>query len=611
MAPIDPHSHTDSTNPLTTHISLTLYLSFPSHTLHGTALLTLASPHSGPFHLDTRSLSITAALNPTTLTPLPFSLSSAPPDPIKGARLTVELDGNDSVLVGFVTAKEASAIQWLEREQTAKVSAGFVYTQCQAIHCRSIFPCQDTPAARVRYDARVNVPKQVAVVMSARHVGRRDPVAGEATYACDDSLWCAENRVVEEFVMEQPIPPYLFAFAVGDIGYREVGPRTRVYAESVPSLLDAAAKEFEGTEDMIRQGEALFGPYDWERFDLLVLPPSFPYGGMENPRMVFLTPTVIKGDASGAQVVAHELAHSWTGNLITNKTNEHFWLNEGFTTYAERRIVEAVQGEDIAALNVGIGWRGLVADVERFKDNLEFTKLRNKQDGVDPDDVYSQVPYEKGFQFLWRIERQIGRPAFDEFLKKYIATFKFQSIDTETFLSFLKTNVPGIEKEIDLELWTEGTGIPPDALEPVSDIYSVIVSLATKFKDGTIPSEDDIADWRGQEWELYLENLPKSVEASQILALDERYHLAESKDYEVKVAFLQLAISARCRNFYGEVEKTLKEVGRMKYLRPLYTALAQGPEEEKILAERVFSEARSLYHPIARGVIESILTKHL
>lgn len=487
-----------------------------------------------------------------------------------------------------------------------------MYTQCQSIHARSIFPCQDTPAARVKYAAKLNIPHQLSAVMAARHVERRPPLPSEVQGVCEDSLWCGDDRVVEEFVMEQPIPPYLFAFAVGELGFREVGPRTRVYSEAVPGVLAAAAKEFAGTEEMIQVGERLFGPYDWERFDLLVLPPSFPYGGMENPRMVFLTPTVIKGDASGAQVVAHELAHSWTGNLITNKNNDHFWLNEGFTTYAERRIVEAVQGEDIAALNIGIGWRGLVEEMERFKDNMELTKLRTNQAGVDPDDVYSQVPYEKGFQFLWRIERQIGRPAFDEFLKKYIATFKFQSIDTDMFLNFLKTNVAGIENEIDLELWTEGTGIPPDAMEPVSNIYSKIVSLANEFKLGRMPREDEVADWKGQEWELYLENLPKSVEASQVTALDARYHLSESKDYEIRVAFLQLAISARCRDYYGVVEKTLKEVGRMKYLRPLYTTLVQGAgkEEEKVFARRVFTEACDCYHPIAQGVAEAILAKH-
>uniref|UniRef100_A0A803MEK3 Leucine aminopeptidase n=1 Tax=Chenopodium quinoa TaxID=63459 RepID=A0A803MEK3_CHEQI len=531
----------------------------------------------------------------------------------KGALLTVTLSDQSKFLVSFQTSPNSSALQWLTPPQTFNKTLPFVYTQCQAIHARSIFPCQDTPAARITYSAKINIPRVLSAVMSARHVERRVPTAGEAGAACDDSMWCAEDRIVEDFVMEQPIPPYLFAFAVGEISHREVGPRTRVYAESVPSVLDSAAREFAGTEDMIRQGEKLFGPYDWERFDLLVLPRSFPYGGMENPRMVFLTPTVIKGDATGAQVVAHELAHSWTGNLITNKNNEHFWLNEGFTTYAERRIVEVVQGEDRAALNIGIGWKGLNDEMERFKDNMEFTKLKTNQEGVDPDDVYSQVPYEKGFQFLWRIERQIGRPAFDEFVKKYITTFKFQSIDTETFLDFLKANVPDIEKEINLELWTEGTGIPPDALAPESKLYTKITSLAHEFIHGRMPRDDEVAEWGGQEWELYLEFLPKSVEASQVSALDARYRLAESKDYEVKVAFLQLAISSGCRDYYGEVEKTLKEVGRMKYLRPLYTYLVQGPgkEEEKILAKRVFAETRACYHPIAQGVVEAILSKHL
>ncbi|RWR81793.1 leukotriene A-4 hydrolase isoform X1 [Cinnamomum micranthum f. kanehirae] len=611
MAPFDPHSFTDSSQPFATHISLSFYLDFPSSTIHSSAVLTLPNPYSGTLSLDARTLSITTVLDPKTLIPLPFSLSQ--PDPIKGQNLLVTLSNQSSVLVSFSTSPSSSALQWLSPPQTFNKHLPFVYTQCQSIHARSVFPCQDTPAARIRYSARLNLPRQLSAVMSAGHVDRRAPVVGEAAGACDDSLWCADGRVVEEFSMEQPIPPYLFAMAVGELGWRDVGPRTRVYAEAAPAVLDAAAREFAGTEEMIQQGERLFGGYDWGRFDLLVLPPSFPYGGMENPRMVFLTPTVIKGDASGAQVVAHELAHSWTGNLITNKTNEDFWLNEGFTTYAERRIVEAVQGEERANLNIGIGWRGWNEEMERFKDNMEFTKLKTKQEGVDPDDIYSQVPYEKGFQFLWRIERQIGRAAFDEFLKKYIATFKFQSIDTETFLDFLKANVPGIEKEIDLDVWVHGVGIPPDAIEPVSTIYTKIVSLAKEFQLGRMPREDEVADWHGQEWELYLENLPKTIEASQVLALDARYRLSESKDWEVKVAFLQLSVSSGCREYYGEVEKTLKEVGRMKYLRPLYTALPQGPgkEEGKIVAKRVFSEARDCYHPIAQGVVESILSKHL
>ncbi|KAF8080132.1 hypothetical protein N665_0096s0005 [Sinapis alba] len=611
MAPIDPHSFTDSSHPLTTHVSLSLYLDFSTSIIHASALLTLSSPFSGNLSLDSRSISITTILDPQTLDPLPYSVS-ANPDPIRGSEIVVVLTGQSQLLLVYSTSPSASALQWLSPLQTFSKTHPYVYTQCQAVHARSIFPCQDTPAARIRYDVVMNVPSSLSAVMSARHVRRRLPLPEESKHL-DASLWCAEDRVVEEFVMEQPIPPYLFAFAVGELGFREVGPRTRVYTESAAGeVLDAAALEFAGTEEMIRQGEKLFGEYDWERFDLLVLPPSFPYGGMENPRMVFLTPTVIKGDATGAQVVAHELAHSWTGNLITNINNEHFWLNEGFTTYAERRIVEVVQGADIATLNMGIGWRGLKDEMERFKDNLECTKLKNNQQGVDPDDVYSQVPYEKGFQFVLRIERQVGRTAFDEFLKKYIATFKFKSIDTDTFLDFLKANIPGIENEINLQLWTEGVGIPEDAYEPVSTIYTKIISLAEEFKQGKMPREDEVAEWKGQEWELYLENLPKSCEPSQVMALDKRYRLAESKDYEVKVSFLQLAISSKCREYHGEVEKTLKTVGRMKYLRPLFNALAQaGGTEEKQLAKQVFAEARETYHPIAQGVVESILSKYI
>ncbi|XP_028799459.1 leucine aminopeptidase isoform X1 [Neltuma alba] len=613
MAPVDPHSFADSTQPSTSHISLSLYFDFSSSIIHASALISLANPHTGPFFLDTRSLTINSILDLQSKTPIPFSLSEN--DPIKGRQLSVSLSNHSSFLVTYTTSPSSSALQWLNPLQTFNKAHPFVYTQCQAIHARSVFPCQDTPAVRICYSARLNIPDQLSAVMAARHVERRRPVNNEAEeLGCGNSSWCAQGRVVEEFVMEQPVPPYLFAFAVGEIGNRDVGPRTRIYAEAVPELLDAAAIEFTGTEVVIRQGESLFGEYEWERFDLLVLPPSFPVGGMENPRMVFLTPTVIKGDASGAQVVAHELAHSWTGNLITNKTNEHFWLNEGFTTYAERRIVEVVQGEERAALNTGIGWRGLNEEVaERFRDNMEFTKLVNNQEGIDPDDVYSQVPYEKGFQFLLRIERQVGRPTFDEFLKKYIATFKFKSIDTKTFIDFLKANIPEIEKQIDLKLWTEGTGIPPDAYEPDSRVYNRIVSRASEFVDGRIPREDEVADWQGQEWELYLKNLPKSIEAPQLTALDSRYRLSESKDYEVKVAFLQLALSTGCRDYYNKVEKTLKEVGRILYLRPLYTALVQGggKEEDRVFAKRVFSEARELYHPIAQGVVESILAKHL
>ena len=367
MAPLDPHSYADSTHPLTNLIELSLFLDFDTKTIHGSATLHLSRPFSGDFFLDTRSLHISAIYGKSCDILLPFSL--AEPDEIKGSQLTVSLTNQSSFTVLFRTESSGTALQWLDPAQTAGGKLPYVFTQCQAIHARSIFPCQDTPAARIRYMAKVNVPSEMSVVMSAAHLRRASTSGqfpgtmasmgasssdqsiahelsssssssslssssssslmttfGSSMGACNDSLWFGGGRAVELFHMEQCIPPYLFAMAAGDITFADLSPRSRIYAE--PPVLAAAAHEFSDTEAMMLQGEALFGPYEWERLDLVVMPPSFPYGGMENPRMVFLTPTVIAGDKSGVQVVAHELAHSWTGNLITNATNDDFWLNE-------------------------------------------------------------------------------------------------------------------------------------------------------------------------------------------------------------------------------------------------------------------------------------------
>lgn len=443
--------------------------------------------------------------------------------------------------------------------------------------------------------------------MSAAHVGRSAPSPGEANGACEEPKWLMDGRVVEYFHMEQSIPPYLFAMAAGDIAHADLSPRSRVYAE--PSELQAAANEFSGTEAMVLQGEALFGPYEWERFDLLVMPPSFPYGGMENPRMVFLTPTVIVGDKSGVQVVAHELAHSWTGNLITNASNDDFWLNEGFTTYAERRIIEALEGKDRASLHIGLGWSGLKEEMERFKDRPEFTKLKTNQAGVDPDEVYSQVPYEKGFHFLWRIEAEVGRPAFDEFLKKYISQFRFTSISTETFIAFLKENFLGIEQKIDLDVWVYEPGIPPDALEPSSAILQRVLTLAGEFSSGQRLSDEDCNSWQALEWQIYLESLPKKLKTEQVRELEERHHFSENHNWEIRVAFLTIAAFSGYEPCFPAIENALHSVGRMKYLRPLYSGLLQSSPEGKELAKRVFVDTRLKYHPIAQSVVQGLLQK--
>jgi leukotriene-A4 hydrolase len=590
MAPVDPHSYTDSLQPLTTHVALSLSLDFQSRSISGTATLTLTRPYKGQLFLDTRDLCVHQVVDSEGRS-LSFSLDLE--DSILGSRLVIDLPVETGwIVVSYSTSPHASALQWLEPSQTAGGNQPYVFTQCQAIHARSVFPCQDTPVARVKYTADVEVPSDTRVVMSAAPLER---------------VPLDNGRAVERFVMNQAIPPYLFALAAGDIVHEEIGPRTRVYAE--PSVVKAAAYEFANTEATITHAEALFGPYEWERFDVLVMPPSFPYGGMENPRMVFLTPTLIVGDRSAVEVVAHELAHSWTGNLISNATANDFWLNEGFTTYAERRIVEAEQGKDRVELQIGLGWSGLKEEVGRFKDKPQFTKLKMDLKGVDPDEIYSRVPYEKGFHFLRRLESQVGRPKFDKFLKEYIAEFQFQSIDTETFLAFLKERIPGIGDEVDLDKWIYGEGIPADALEPRSEILDKILELAAQFESGRQLMDADTQNWQAQEWIVYLDNLPKKLSSKQISMLDDPFHFSRSKNWEIRVTFLTIAAHSDYKPCFPAIEDALHSVGRIKYLRPLYAGLLDSSPEAKQLAKRVFSDAKPKYHPIAQSVVQRLLTQ--
>ncbi len=311
-------------------------------------------------------------------------------------------------------------------EQTLGGTEPYLFSQCQAIHARSVVPCQDTPSIRQTFKASLDVPKHLRAVMAAAPVTRSEH--GE--------------RAIENFEMPQPIPPYLFAFAVGDLASRDLSPRSRVWAE--PGQVDAAATEFSGVEAMMTAAEQLFGPYDWERFDLLVMPPSFPYGGMENPRLTFLTPALLTGDKSQVNVVGHELAHSWTGNLVTNSNAEHFWLNEGFTVFAERRILEALEGAEVAGLHAALGLEELQKAIAQFSAHPELTKLHTHLEGVDPDEAFSLVPYEKGYLFLKALEAGAGRERFDALLATWLRTHRFGAARTEDFTALVEKLEPGL-----------------------------------------------------------------------------------------------------------------------------------------------------------------------
>jgi leukotriene-A4 hydrolase len=584
MARRDPHSYNDDTQVETAELVLAARVDFASRTLDAEAELVFRAPGAGPLDLDTRDLAIESVVDQDRR-PLAFVLH--PAEPILGARLAIELPpGTRAVRIRYCTAPGASALQWLEPAQTAGGTHPFLFSQCQAIHARSVVPLQDTPRVRIRYTAELAIPRSLRAVMAAAPRERTEE----------------GDVAIERYEMPQPIPPYLLAFAIGDLASSDLSPRSRVWAE--PCMLDAAAHEFAGVEDMIAAAEALFGPYDWERFDVLAMPPSFPYGGMENPRLTFLTPTVIAGDRSLVSVLAHELAHSWTGNLVTNANAEHFWLNEGFTVYAERRILEALHGTEEAELHAALGRRELDEELVRFARTPELTRLRTRLAGVDPDEAFSRVPYEKGYFFLRALEEAAGRDAFTRWLRDYLQAFRFGAVTTDDFTAHLEAALPGLLARVDAPRWLDGDGVPDTAPRPRSGRLDAIERLA-----GALPTAEQARRWSPTEWQLYLESVPRPAPAELCAALEEQFGLTGTTNYEVLVSWLVLALSSGHHRVLPRAEEVLGAVGRMKFLRPLYRALASD-ERTRPIARRTFDRFAVGYHPIARQVVESVLREH-
>ncbi len=593
MARLDPHSYADDTQAQTVELALAARVDFASEQLHAQATLTFAAPGSGRLDLDTRDLTI-HAVEDLDGHALAFVLH--PAEPILGARLAIELTtGAVGVRIRYTTSPTASALQWLSPAQTATGRLPFLFSQCQAIHARSVVPLQDTPRLRIRYRAELTIPRALTAVMAAAHLGRTE--VGDGADGVADGV--AGGVAIERFEMPQPIPPYLLAFAVGELVSQDLSPRSRVWAE--PPMLARAAWELAEVEEMIVAAEAMFGPYDWERFDVLVMPPSFPYGGMENPRLTFLTPTLIAGDRSSVNVLAHELAHSWTGNLVTNANAEHFWLNEGFTVYAERRILEVVYGTETAALHAALGRRSLDQAVADFAAEPALTRLRTSLAGVDPDESFSRVPYEKGYALLRTLEDAVGREAFSTWLRSYIAAFRFQSITTDDFLAHFARALPGALEAVDAARWIDGTGVPDNAPVPRSTRLAAVEAVG-----GAFPDDATTAGWSPTEWQLYLEAVPQPAPAELCHALDEHYRLTARDNYEVLVAWLVLALRSGYLAVVPRAEHVLATVGRMKYLRPLYAALAADPRTRPT-ALALFARVGAGYHPIARQVVEATL----
>ncbi len=588
MSRRDPHSYADLDQGRVTHVDLDLAVDFARRTLAGTATLELAAPAAGPLDLDTRALAITAVATQAGAA-VPFELAAD--DPVMGSRLRLQLpSGTTAVAITYETSPEASALQWLEPAQTDGGRHPYLFSQCQAIHARSVLPCQDSPLARFTYHAKLTVPEALTAVMAAAP-GEKGPGARPGTRAFS-------------FAMPQSIPPYLFAFAVGDIVSRDLGPRSRVYAE--PKTLDRAAWEFSEVDSMLLAAEDVFGPYLWDRFDFLVMPSSFPYGGMENPRLTFLTPTLLAGDRSLVNVLAHELAHSWTGNLVTNATIDDFWLNEGFTVWAERRIHEKLYGKEAQALSAAIGRNGLDDALASFGPDSPFTCLKTNGEGKDPDEFYSLVPYEKGFLFVTLLEQTVGREQFDQFIKKYIRHFSFSSITTEQFEEFLEKELPGVAAQVGAQEWIRRPGVPKNAPNFSSARLEHLKGLAAGWTGGARPEVAAAKQWKPEDWQIFLQALPRQLPAADCAWLDDNFQLTKHGNCEILCNWLTIAAGSGYAATRPRTRAFLGEVGRMKYLKPLYTALHRNAET-RALAKETFAEHGGGYHPIARGGIERIL----
>ncbi|MBN8482197.1 MAG: M1 family metallopeptidase [Xanthomonadales bacterium] len=589
----DPHSYAEPQVVSVRALALDLAVDFDKRELAGNAELALDwhDPKARSLVLDTRDLVIeTVAAVDADGRESKASFSLDARDAIFGSALRITLDeAAPRVRIRYRTQPVASGLQWMAPAQTASRKHPFMFSQSQAIHARSWVPLQDTPSVRFTYTARIEAPRGLRVIMSADN---------EVAHALDGEF---------RFTMNQPIPSYLLAIAVGELAVRETGPRTAVYAE--PAVVAAAAKEFEDTEAMIAATEKLYGPYRWERYDILVLPASFPFGGMENPRVTFATPTVIAGDKSLVGLIAHELAHSWSGNLVTNANAQHMWLNEGFTTYVENRIVEAVYGRDVATMQLVVDDQELRTEIAGMKPNEQ--RLVTDLTGIDPDEGLSGVPYDKGRWFLRFLESRYGRADFDPFVRAWFDSHAFKSVVTHDFLAFYDENLarkyPGKVGLAEIDEWLHGAGVPADAPVAHSTRFDAVDKAAADFLAGTLAAKDLPArGWVTYEWLRFINALPATPTVAQMKALDEAWKLTGTGNGEIAFRWYVATVRAGYTEARPRIATFILRIGRRKLIIPIYEALAK-TEDGKQFAIGVFEKAKAGYHPLTRGSVAKVL----
>lgn len=591
----DPHSYAQPDQVLVKHIDLDLAVNFDRKELNGSATLDLdwKSPFASQLVLDTRDLHIDRieALDASgKTTPLKYAL--APADKSLGSKLTIETpDRLKQIRIAYATSPDASGLQWLDPAQTAGKKTPFMFSQSESIHARSWVPCQDSPAIRFTWHAMVTAPRNLRVVMSAPN-DPKHPLDGRF-----------------EFTQTHPVPSYLLAIAAGDIAVRKTGPRSAVYAEA--SVVGKAAHEFEDTEKMIATAESLYGPYRWGRYDLLVLPPSFPFGGMENPNMTFATPTIIVSDKSLVSVVSHELAHSWSGNLVTAASWRDIWLNEGITTYVQGRITEALYGKRLADEEALLAIRNLQKEIGTMPQNAQHLAPRPRK--IYADDELSDVAYDKGSWFLRALEQRFGRKQFDDYLKGYFDHFAWHSITTEQMLDYLKSNLidkyPGKMSMDEVQEWVYGAGIPKDAPIPDSPQFNAIDTERAQFLAGKLAADKlDAKNWNTQEWMYFLDRLPDQPPPAKMQELDAAWHLTGTPNAEIGMRWYVHAIAAGDKAVWNAAAEHMTRIGRIYLMLPVYSAFAKTPDG-LAFAEQVYTKAKDGYHPITRMAIERVFAK--
>jgi len=600
LSPNDPSSYSRPDQIKTTHIHLDIQLDFEKKVLHGDCILSLEKVDDAvtTLLLDCRALDISSAALESTGECLTFQVDK---ETSYGSRLEVQLPSgcpkSFKVLFKYSTTADCSALQWLSPEQTAGGKQPYVFSQCQAIHCRSLLPCQDTPSVKATYSASVTAPKDITVLMSAIRDHDEPKVVGE--------------QHCFSFQQKVPVQSYLIAIAAGALQSKQIGPRSRVWSEK--EFIDEAAFDFSETENMLKTAEDLCGPYVWTSYDILVLPPSFPFGGMENPCLTFATPTLLSGDKSNSDVIAHEIAHSWTGNLVTNFNFEHFWLNEGFTVFAERKIVGRLHGEEYRHFSAILRWTELEECINKvFGADNPLTQLVVDLKGVDPDDAFSVIPYEKGSTFLWYLEELVGgKEQFEPFLRSYYNKFKYQSITSDTFKDYFLDYFSGVEavKKVDWDTWFYAPGMPPYKPEFDTSLATACRGLAKRWQDWDPATEcpfngSELEQFRSEQTQEMLNTLlkgdPLSVKALE--KMESLYKLSENPNTEVVFRWIRVGIAARWKIILPAAVELVSRQGRMKFVRPVYRDLYAW-QEQRQLAIDTFNATKDKLMGMARDMV--------